>query len=84
MLIVHHNEYKLRPSDIQNFIKNEGLVVYHDGSFMARYLKNFDTPRMLIKPLFTRYEELRTSREEARPLAPAVYPLGLSDDYLEN
>lgn len=83
LLIVHHSEYKLRPLDIQNFIKNEGLVVYHDGSFMARYLKKFDTPRMLVKPLFTRFEELRTSREEARPLAPAVYPLGLSEDYLK-
>lgn len=83
LFIIHCSEYKKRPDVLQNFIKLDKLAVYHDGSFMARYLKKYDSPRMLIKPLFTRYEELRTNREEARPLAPAVYPLGISENILK-
>lgn len=83
LFIVHYSEYKIRPYDIQNFIKQSKLAVYHDGSYMARYLKDYDTPRMLIKPLFSRYEELRTNKEESRPLAPADYPLGISEELLE-
>ncbi len=83
LFIVPCDEYKSRPYDLQNFIKTDKLVAYHDGSFMARYLKNYDAPRMIIKSLFTQYQELRTNKEKARPLASAVYPLGISEDFLK-
>ncbi len=83
LFIVHFSEYKTKYNDIQNFIKMDKLGVYHDGSFMARYLKDFEIPRMLIKPLFRYYEELRTNKEMAKPAAPADFPLGISENIIE-
>jgi len=83
LFIIHFSEYKKSAHDLQNFIKKDKLVVYHDGSYMARYLKNYDIPRMLIKPLFSRYQELRTNKEDAKPVAPAIYPVGISEMLLK-
>lgn len=83
LFIVHYTEYKIRPYDLQNFIKKDKLAIYHDGPYMARYLKDYDIPRMLVKPLFTYYKEFRTNKEEARPFAPADYPLGISEELLK-
>lgn len=83
LFIVQYNEYKTRYKDIQNFTKMDKLGVYLEGSFITRYLKNYEVPRMLIKPLFRYYKELRTNKENATPVAPADYPLGISDKIIE-
>ena len=60
------------------------LGVYHDGDFMARYIEDFEIPRLLIKPLFRYYEELRFNKKQARPAGSARFPLGLPENLLEN
>lgn len=62
--------------------KLEKSGTYQDGIYMARYLKVYDLPRRLIKPMFSGFIELRTNREEAKPAAPEDHPLGLDEGIL--
>ena len=66
-----------------NVTKMNISATYQDGIYMARYLKEHEEPRYLIKPMVSRFIEMRTNRMEAKPVAPEDYPLGLSEEILQ-
>jgi len=83
LLIVRQGKLTDRPNNIPTFIKMDKAGTYQDGSYMARYIMEYDKPRRLIKPLFRYYNEMRTNRKYAVPAAPANYPLGLPESTVE-
>jgi len=81
--IVKKKKLAERENNIPNFIMLDKVGTYQDGSYMARYIMDFDKPRRLVRPLFSHYKEMRTNRKDAVPAAPANYPLGLPESTIE-
>lgn len=83
LLLAEHEKLVSRPNNIPNFLMLNKVGTYQDGSFMARYLMDYENPRRLVKPLFRHYKELWKNRKEATPAAPAYFPLGIAKTTLE-
>jgi len=68
---------------VQNFGMLEGYATYHDGSYFARYIKEYDSCRLLLKPRFDKLIEMRNNRFKAVPVAPEDFPATLKESTLE-
>ena len=83
ILVVEPKEISKRFEEVMHFNRMKETCAYHDGSYMARYIKDFEKPRQMLRPMFRRFIDMATNRELAKPVAPAHYPLGASEKTLE-
>jgi len=68
---------------VQNFGMLEGSATYHDGSYLARYIEDYDSCRRLLKTRFDRLVEMRYNRFNSVPATPEDFPVNFKESTLE-